>query len=88
MDYWVPGVDVAGVHELVANALIIKGEKKRTMAQTFANMFTPYFSCTYLTAFALGNPPFILNSISSEAFSPEPLPQQNVFSLRVFSGIS
>jgi len=30
MNYWVPGVDVTGVHELVANALVMKGEKKRT----------------------------------------------------------
>lgn len=30
MDYWVPGVDVTGVHELVGNALVMKGEKKRT----------------------------------------------------------
>jgi len=30
-DYWAPGVDIAGVHELVANALVMKGEKKRTM---------------------------------------------------------
>jgi|Deesub1362A_J573_1020465.scaffolds.fasta_scaffold00013_200 Fe-S oxidoreductase len=30
MDYWVPGVGVTGVHELVANALVMKGEKKRT----------------------------------------------------------
>jgi hypothetical protein len=30
MDYWVPGVDVTGLHELVANALIIPGEQKRT----------------------------------------------------------
>jgi Fe-S oxidoreductase len=30
MDYWVPGVKVAGVHELVANAMIMKGEKERT----------------------------------------------------------
>ncbi len=29
MDYWVPEVDVAGVHELVANALVMRGEKKR-----------------------------------------------------------
>jgi Fe-S oxidoreductase len=29
MDYWVPGVKVAGVHELVANALIMTGEKER-----------------------------------------------------------
>jgi len=30
MDYWVPGVDVCGTHELLANALIMKGEIKRT----------------------------------------------------------
>ena len=30
MDYWVPGVKVMGVHELLANALIMKGEKVRT----------------------------------------------------------
>ncbi|MDP2210651.1 MAG: (Fe-S)-binding protein [Candidatus Aquicultor sp.] len=30
MNYWVPGVDVAGMHELVANALVMKGEKERT----------------------------------------------------------
>jgi Fe-S oxidoreductase len=30
MDYWVPGVGVTGVHELVGNALILPGEKKRT----------------------------------------------------------
>ncbi|MBU4320457.1 MAG: (Fe-S)-binding protein [Nitrospinae bacterium] len=30
MDYWVPGVTVSGVHEMVANALICKGEKERT----------------------------------------------------------
>jgi len=29
MDYWVPGTRVAGVHELVANALIMTGEKER-----------------------------------------------------------
>jgi Fe-S oxidoreductase len=29
-DYWVPGVEVAGVHELVGNALVAKGEKART----------------------------------------------------------
>jgi Fe-S oxidoreductase len=29
MDYWVPGVKVAGLHELVANALVMKGEKER-----------------------------------------------------------
>jgi Fe-S oxidoreductase len=30
MDYWVPGVDVCGVHELVGNALVMKGEQERT----------------------------------------------------------
>jgi Fe-S oxidoreductase len=30
MEYWVPGVQVAGVHELVGNALVMKGEKERT----------------------------------------------------------
>ncbi len=28
-EYWVPGVEVAGVHELVGNALVAKGEKER-----------------------------------------------------------
>ncbi|HMK43903.1 MAG TPA: (Fe-S)-binding protein [Dissulfurispiraceae bacterium] len=31
MDYWVPGVRVAGTHELVGNALVMKGEKERTV---------------------------------------------------------
>ena len=30
-DYWAPGVQVTGVHELVANALVMKGQKKREM---------------------------------------------------------
>jgi Fe-S oxidoreductase len=30
MDYWVPGVGVTGVTELVANALIMPGEHERT----------------------------------------------------------
>jgi len=30
MNYWVPEVDVTGVHELVANALILPGEQERT----------------------------------------------------------
>ena len=30
MEYWVPGVDVAGVHELLGNALVMDGEKPRT----------------------------------------------------------
>ncbi len=31
MEYWVPEVDVTGVHELVANALVLDGEKQRTL---------------------------------------------------------
>jgi Fe-S oxidoreductase len=30
-DYWAPGVKVTGIHELVANAMIMKGEKKREL---------------------------------------------------------
>jgi len=30
LEYWVPGVEVGGVHELLANALVAKGEKSRT----------------------------------------------------------
>jgi Fe-S oxidoreductase len=30
LDYWVSGVEVCGVHELLGNALIAKGEKERT----------------------------------------------------------
>ncbi len=29
LEYWVPGVEVAGIHELVGNALIMKGERER-----------------------------------------------------------
>jgi hypothetical protein len=29
MEYWVPAVEVTGLHELVANALILPGEKER-----------------------------------------------------------
>ncbi len=29
MDYWVPGMEVGGVHEMVGNALVMKGEKER-----------------------------------------------------------
>jgi Fe-S oxidoreductase len=29
MEYWVPGVEVTGLHELVGNALVMKGEKAR-----------------------------------------------------------
>ena len=31
MNYWCPGVDVSGLHELVGNALIMDGEIKRTV---------------------------------------------------------
>ncbi|MFH1146157.1 MAG: (Fe-S)-binding protein [Pseudomonadota bacterium] len=30
-DYWAPGVQVAGTHELVANALVMEGEQERTV---------------------------------------------------------
>jgi Fe-S oxidoreductase len=30
MEYWVPEVDVTGVHELVANALVLDGQNDRT----------------------------------------------------------
>jgi len=30
VEYWVPSVGVCGLHELVANALVMKGEKERT----------------------------------------------------------
>ena len=29
MDYWVPGVEVGGIHEMVGNALMMKGERER-----------------------------------------------------------
>jgi Fe-S oxidoreductase len=29
LEYWVPGVDVGGIHELVGNALVMTGEKER-----------------------------------------------------------
>ena len=35
MQYWVPAVSVCGVHELVGNALIMKGENKRTQNLRF-----------------------------------------------------
>ncbi|RJP39694.1 MAG: (Fe-S)-binding protein [Desulfobacteraceae bacterium] len=31
MDYWVPGVGVTGLHELVGNALVMEGETERTV---------------------------------------------------------
>ncbi|MDQ1266803.1 MAG: hypothetical protein QG635_1956, partial [Bacteroidota bacterium] len=30
MKYWVPEVEVAGVHEMLGNALVMKGEIERT----------------------------------------------------------
>ena len=30
MEYWIPEVRVAGIHEFVGNALVMKGEKDRT----------------------------------------------------------
>ena len=30
-EYWAPGVTVTGIHEMVANAMVMKGEKKREM---------------------------------------------------------
>jgi hypothetical protein len=29
MNYWVPGVGVTGLHEMVGNALIMEGENER-----------------------------------------------------------
>jgi len=31
MEFWVPGVEVGGIHELVANALVMEGERERTV---------------------------------------------------------
>jgi Fe-S oxidoreductase len=31
VDYWIPEVEISGIHELIGNALILEGEKKRTM---------------------------------------------------------
>jgi hypothetical protein len=30
LEYWVPGVEVGGIHELVGNALVMDGEKDRS----------------------------------------------------------
>ncbi len=30
LEYWVPGVEVGGIHEMIGNALIMKGEKRTT----------------------------------------------------------
>ena len=29
MEYWVPGMEVTGIHEMVGNALVFLGEKER-----------------------------------------------------------
>ena len=31
LDFWVGDVEVAGVHELLGNALVMKGERERTV---------------------------------------------------------
>ncbi|MCW5200677.1 (Fe-S)-binding protein, partial [Desulfobulbus sp. F4] len=33
MDYWIPGVSVAGVSELVGNALVIEGENRQELTE-------------------------------------------------------
>ena len=33
MDYWVPGVQVAGISELVGNALVIEGEQRQDLTE-------------------------------------------------------
>ena len=41
LEYWVPGVEVAGVHELLGNALVLPGEKERTAdlrGEAFSNV--------------------------------------------------
>lgn len=40
-DYWSPGVRVAGLHELVGNALVMKGEKPRTHNLRQETLATP-----------------------------------------------
>jgi len=30
MEYWIPEVAATGIHEMLANALVMKGEKERT----------------------------------------------------------
>jgi Fe-S oxidoreductase len=41
LEYWAPGVDVAGVHELVGNALVMKGERERTTDLRGESMAAP-----------------------------------------------
>jgi hypothetical protein len=31
MEYWAPEVEVTGIHEMLGNALIMEGEKERTV---------------------------------------------------------
>ncbi len=40
LEYWVPGVEVAGVHELLGNALVMTGEKER-VADLRGELFAP-----------------------------------------------
>jgi Fe-S oxidoreductase len=47
LEYWVPGVEVGGVHELLANALIVKGERKRTTDLRGDPMQQPGAETTY-----------------------------------------
>jgi Fe-S oxidoreductase len=37
-DYWAPGVEVTGIHELVTNAMIMKGEKERELNLRLENI--------------------------------------------------
>lgn len=37
MRYWVPGVEVCGVHELLGNALVMKGRKPGIVPKTCAS---------------------------------------------------
>ena len=44
LEYWVPGVEVAGVHELLGNALVMTGEKERVAdlrGESFATQAQP-----------------------------------------------
>ncbi len=42
-EYWVPGMEVSGLHELVGNAIVMKGEKERTtdLRGKILNSLTP-----------------------------------------------
>jgi Fe-S oxidoreductase len=44
LEYWAPGVEVAGLHELVGNAMVMKGEKERTVnlrGEPFESFISP-----------------------------------------------